>query len=597
MIARELTEFFATFAPARRGPRVLRARTTRRSSRTSTRPTGATCWEELRFDDVALQRGPGVRPRARRARRAGARPTRPRAAVLHAHDYPPVEFMRRYFDEYRGLRETIGHVERIGVRSTRARRARAGRRRPALDARAGLRRARERARWTARSLVHHTGRKVVLGARLARGRAARAPCSARCRSSGARRRPPRAAAAPARAVPTCRAARTSRARERSTATRRSRASCATARRRCSTPCPGMADRERLHIAFVIPPFSIGSRRPQHHLPARPAARADGPHVLALARTTRSASARTRAPRCCAATIVEHFAPVAGAGLQGLRRTGTAPTSWSRPAGRRSSRCSSCPACRARAYLVNDHEPEFYPTSVESIWAAETYRQGLYGIAGSPWLRDLYVERYGGDAGHVPVRRRPRRLPPAADRAPPRHGRLLRRAVDAAPRRRARRSSRSPSCTSAAPTCGSCCSATASRSRRRSPTSTSASPTPEQLAWVYSEATVGALPVADELLADPAGDAGLRAAVRRPRAARAPSSVFGDDGPGRAGAVRRRRDRRRARAAARRPRRAGERRSRGGQRVRRGRTPGTSPPSRSRRSCATRSRLREHRAQP
>ena len=29
--------------------------------------------------------------------------------------------------------------------------------------------------------------------------------------------------------------------------------------------------------------------------------------------------------------------------------------------------------RARAYLINDHEPEFYATSVESIWAAETYR--------------------------------------------------------------------------------------------------------------------------------------------------------------------------------------------------------------------------------
>ena len=53
--------------------------------------------------------------------------------------------------------------------------------------------------------------------------------------------------------------------------------------------------------------------------------------------------------------------------------------------------------RARAYLINDHEPEFYPTSVESIWAAETYRQGLYGIAGSPWLRDLYIDRYGGAA--------------------------------------------------------------------------------------------------------------------------------------------------------------------------------------------------------
>jgi glycosyltransferase involved in cell wall biosynthesis len=54
-------------------------------------------------------------------------------------------------------------------------------------------------------------------------------------------------------------------------------------------------------------------------------------------------------------------------------------------------------CRARAYLVHDHEPEFYGTSVESVWAAETYRLGLYHIAASPWLRDIVKQRYGGHA--------------------------------------------------------------------------------------------------------------------------------------------------------------------------------------------------------
>jgi glycosyltransferase involved in cell wall biosynthesis len=57
-------------------------------------------------------------------------------------------------------------------------------------------------------------------------------------------------------------------------------------------------------------------------------------------------------------------------------------------------------CRARAYLVNDHEPEFFPTSVEHEWAARTYGLGLYGIVGSPWLHDLYVNRYGGEAGQL-----------------------------------------------------------------------------------------------------------------------------------------------------------------------------------------------------
>src|SRR5215218_2102271 len=35
----------------------------------------------------------------------------PRARVLHSHDYPPAQFLRRYFDEFRSLREVLDHVE------------------------------------------------------------------------------------------------------------------------------------------------------------------------------------------------------------------------------------------------------------------------------------------------------------------------------------------------------------------------------------------------------------------------------------------------------------------------------------------------------
>jgi glycosyltransferase involved in cell wall biosynthesis len=54
--------------------------------------------------------------------------------------------------------------------------------------------------------------------------------------------------------------------------------------------------------------------------------------------------------------------------------------------------------RARAYLVQDHEPEFYGTSAEREWAAWSYRQGLHAIAASPWLAELIRERYGATAG-------------------------------------------------------------------------------------------------------------------------------------------------------------------------------------------------------
>jgi glycosyltransferase involved in cell wall biosynthesis len=56
-----------------------------------------------------------------------------------------------------------------------------------------------------------------------------------------------------------------------------------------------------------------------------------------------------------------------------------------------------PGAGARAYLVQDHEPEFYPTSAERDWAAWTYRQGLHCIAASPWLADLLRTRYGASA--------------------------------------------------------------------------------------------------------------------------------------------------------------------------------------------------------
>jgi hypothetical protein len=52
---------------------------------------------------------------------------------------------------------------------------------------------------------------------------------------------------------------------------------------------------------------------------------------------------------------------------------------------------------ARAYLVQDHEPEFYPTSAERMWAEWTYRQGLHCICASPWLAGLVRDRYGASA--------------------------------------------------------------------------------------------------------------------------------------------------------------------------------------------------------
>ncbi|MGH2948638.1 MAG: glycosyltransferase family 4 protein, partial [Solirubrobacteraceae bacterium] len=162
------------------------------------------------------------------------------------------------------------------------------------------------------------------------------------------------------------------------------------------PYPGMADRERLHLAFAIPTFNVGS----------------GGHniifqlVLRLERMGHTCSLWVydlffHRPNDSAAIlrreITEHFAPVKAPVFKGFDDWYGADvvvaTGWQTV-----YPVLELEGCRARAYLVNDHEPEFYATSLESEWAERTYHQGLHGIAGSPWLRDLYVERYGGRAG-------------------------------------------------------------------------------------------------------------------------------------------------------------------------------------------------------
>lgn len=53
----------------------------------------------------------------------------------------------------------------------------------------------------------------------------------------------------------------------------------------------------------------------------------------------------------------------------------------------------------RAYLVQDHEPDFYGASAEAMWAADSYRRGLHCIAASRWLASLLRDGYGASATH------------------------------------------------------------------------------------------------------------------------------------------------------------------------------------------------------
>ena len=183
MIARELTQFFATFGMD--GVRLDdEVRPGDAASGFFSNVNSAVlreCWEAIRFRDVAYAEDQAF---ARDAMAAGWRKAFvPDAGVLHAHDYPWREFMRRYFDEYRGLRETTGHIERLRPSHVAAQ-VRADARHMRASGLSGP----QTLAWTGRSLRHHAGRAVFasLGSRADR----LSPRSdAVCRSRSAIRRP------------------------------------------------------------------------------------------------------------------------------------------------------------------------------------------------------------------------------------------------------------------------------------------------------------------------------------------------------------------------------------------------------------------------
>ena len=248
MIARELLEFFAGFGAE---PVLQRAGDPTFLSNVNA-CYRRRCWSALRFRDVAYSEDQAFGADLLAA--GWAKVYHPGAAVLHAHDYAPTEFMRRYFDEYRGLREAIGHIEPIGLRSAvrDVRQLVGGDRR--WMAEHGYSPA-ERARWTGEALVHHGARKVfsALGSR-----AGSLPPALQRRLSlegSVAERP--AAAATAVAPPTRAAVHVPRQRasnEYDLITRVLHDGGPPLR----TPVPGMSDRACLHLAFVIPPFGIGS---------------------------------------------------------------------------------------------------------------------------------------------------------------------------------------------------------------------------------------------------------------------------------------------------------------------------------------------------
>lgn len=152
MVARELDRFFAALAPD--DPYLSNVNAAYRRA----------CWEEIRFRDVGYAEDQAFGSDL--AGTAWRKVLAPDAAVLHAHDYGVAGFMRRAFDEARGLRETRGWVERFSPRASAGGIVRQVRRDTVWMREQGWP-APRRARWLPRALVHHTGRKLFawLGSR------------------------------------------------------------------------------------------------------------------------------------------------------------------------------------------------------------------------------------------------------------------------------------------------------------------------------------------------------------------------------------------------------------------------------------------------
>jgi glycosyltransferase involved in cell wall biosynthesis len=385
MIARELEAFFAGHATPDGGPRVQRASDDAYLSNVNAAYRRA-CWDQIRFADVPYSEDQAF---GRAMLAAGwAKVFHPAAAVLHAHDYPPVQFMRRYFDEYRGLRETIGHVEGFGARSS-ARDVRALVTADRAWMRARGYEPRTVARWTTRSLVHHSGRKAfsALGSRAER---IPRPVQRRLSLEGT--------AATLRAAVRRTVERPTEGEHVATAGRpvvwdvvRQYAKNGAAP--LLAPLGGQDEDAPLHIACVIPPFERGSGGHNSIFQMLRRLERRGHAIslwlddeLGLMRDDRAARIRR--------DLREWFAPIDAPLFKGFDAWFGADvalaTGW-----QTAHRVAMLPNARARAYLVHDHESEFYATSVESRWAEATYGLGMHAICASPWLADTVRDRYGG----------------------------------------------------------------------------------------------------------------------------------------------------------------------------------------------------------
>jgi len=160
------------------------------------------------------------------------------------------------------------------------------------------------------------------------------------------------------------------------------------------PNPELARRDRLRVAILVPPFPRGSGGLATIL-ALVRTLAERGHACSLWLEDphrRAPEARRRMNR----RLRDYFGPTEAevhSGFSAWRGADVAvATGWETVA-----RTLLLPDCAARAYLVQDYEPDFFPASAEGRWAEQTYSMGLFHVTAGPWLAELLRERFGAHA--------------------------------------------------------------------------------------------------------------------------------------------------------------------------------------------------------
>jgi GT2 family glycosyltransferase len=313
----------------------------------------------------------------------------PEARVLHSHEYPPAQFLRRYFDEFRSLREVLHHTEPAHpVRTPLSVRGLARGDERWLRARGvegpPLRRA------LAHSYRHHAIRQTgaIVGSRADRvPRPLRRILSLEGRDTFT---PYDVPESPLLATAPTQSDSRSLPYERYWEWEF-----------VLQTYPSRPVRVEQHSGDVTPPWTIAWVVP-------PWKRGSGGHTT-IFRLIRQMELRghrctifvidphnhvTRSAAELRDEIREHFVPGVEAELfLGLADFDSADvcvaTEW-----RTAFAARDLPRCREKVYLVQDHEPEFFATSAQSIWAEETYEMGYRCIAYTPWMADVLEQRYG-----------------------------------------------------------------------------------------------------------------------------------------------------------------------------------------------------------